>query len=188
MGINAAFQGAQQRGLAVVATAHDDGKPLRDTHARDGAAAGEIKGVCERLWGFERRGLRGGKRAVAIACSAREDRAVADESDELAGCQLGAQELLIAQQGHVILEGAGVGRVKTVVEQAVVGELRQVIGQKVGGLAAQDAAALGRQTNKQAGFDAVGSDQDVSAFQHLLADITDVNVLRAGDIGFDAAG
>ena len=148
MRVNATLQGAEQRGLAVITAADDDGKAFRDAHARDGAAAGELEGLGKRLRGFEGRGLVGAKWTVAIPRSAREDRTVADESDELAGFQLGAQGFLVAQECHVILEGLRIGGVEAIVPQAVVGDVRQVIGQQVCGLAAQNPAAFGGEADE----------------------------------------
>ena len=127
----------------MVAAADDDGEALRYAHPRDRAAAGELEGLGKRLRGFEGRGLVGGKWAVAIPRSAREDRTVADESDELAGFQLGAQGFLVAQKCHVILKGPHVCRLEAIVPQAVLGDVRQVIGQQVCGLAAENAATFG---------------------------------------------
>ena len=85
----------------------------------------------------------------------------------------------------MILESLNIGGGEAIVAQAVVGEVRQIIGQQMRGLAAEDAAAFGRQTDEQPSLHAIRGDKHVSALEDLLTDVTDMYVTRAVGIGLD---
>ena len=162
--VDAVLQGFQQGGFSVIAAAHDEGDALRDGHAGDFPAVGQLEGALHGRGGDEGDAVLQGQ--VGDAALSGENGAVGHESGQLLLPQDPPHLRLVLRQEHA---GLHLLRIQLFVEEAVLHAAGEKIKENFVQLPRVDGAAEGRKSHVEAGDDAGLADLAGAPLQHFLA-------------------
>ena len=178
MVVHAVLDRFQQRGLAVVAAADDQGDASGYAHAGEAARMGRLDRDAQRLGRAE--GLGVGHRTLGDARLARQDGAVGDEGDQIALAELVADGLLVVSEVDDRLELAfGIAHG----EQRIADDARQRGEEHLLELARGDGALARGERRLEAHGDAFAVDRAGGAFDHLGSGAADAEGAAFDEVG-----
>jgi hypothetical protein len=150
----------------VETATNDQRDAFGNAESGDRVAIGCVECDFKRRGAVEGNGGFGIERGLFDAGTAREDGTVGDKGDQLVPSQLGTQRVGV----FIGFDGSpDFPTVEIFETEAIMGQLRQVVTEDAGGLAASDAAAAGGQADRQPDFNGVIEKEQRSPCDHFLA-------------------